>query len=241
MWEDWYLSLNDNGRPKYPTINKFAKAHAKNDKQYAFMRYYLGPASTEPPLAEFSFVKPLDWEKKRADGGWSNEESIKELHRTVSARLSGLDAMRAVGNSVTLHSVTRAEQLARVIDKEFNFGRLPDNLDYKERMNRLKDYIGLHTKLAAFQEQIVLLYAKCHGINFDDMNGLAALMTASTITANESTKSATRVEKALTQLTEMTLIKNAKFRTPLPPGADKLIEASSSDAEAKPSFKEKIQ
>ena len=239
LWEDWYLSLNPNGRPKYATIQRFARAKAKNEKQLAFLLYYLGQDDPgHGPLAEFKFVSPQNWQKKRDEGGWAGEENIKELHRAVSTRLNGLDALRQVGNNVTLHSVARAEQLAAIIDREFSYGRLPEELDYKERVARLKDYLGLHAKLAEYQEQIVLLYAKCHGINFDDMNGLAALITASAITSGE-TKSASRVEQALSQLTQMTLIKGAKFKTPLPPGSDKIIEAEVSVPQ--PSFKEKIQ
>jgi len=244
MWEDWYLSINPNGRPKYATVHRFAKAKGTNDLQVRFLEYYLGPPlpDGETPIADFAFVQPQCWLAKRETGGWHSDQAIRELHRSISSKMHGLDALREVGNRYGLHSISRAEHLAKTIDAEFSYGRMSEELPYADRVHRMKDYLHLIDRVVLLQQKSINLYARCHGIDLDqlDTEGVASLLSATAIAASESGNgSASRVERAVRQLTEMTLVKSSKFKTPLPPGTETILEGFAD--ELPPDPKKKIQ
>lgn len=226
LWEQWYLDLDTSGRPKYKRIYDFANATGKSPTQRKFLAWYLGP--TEPPnevLAErWPFVKPLDWKKKRETGGWYTDASLKVMTLSIRSRMDALEALREAGNSITLNSVARIEQLAQRLDEAFQGRFFVDGLSMPENYGRARAYLDLHQQLLNLMALAQDLYAKAHGINYADMSGFADLIAASALAAQRSgVKERSKVEVALEQMISMALVKSANYELPLPDDVQKKI------------------
>jgi hypothetical protein len=227
-WEEFYLAIDASGRSKYRSIKQFITAKAANSIQRNFLLWYLGAKSQDDPRsAEYRFAgEPLDWDEKRRTGGWYTHENLQKFSKTIRTRINALDALREAGNGITLNSLARMEQLAQRIDEAFQGQLLLPGLSSADNYARMRTYIDLQGQVLRLIHKAQRIYAEAFGINFDDMSGFANLMAASVSAAQRTgTDVDGSVEHALKQIVTMTMIKSARFKTPLPPEIeDKVVE-----------------
>jgi hypothetical protein len=240
LWEDWYLSVNPQGQFKYKTLRTFIKKVAVSQEQKRFMSWYLGPKQN-PDMEQVNYPYvpdgPVDWVEKRNSGGWFSDKNLVVLGKEITRRVNALDAMRTAGNTFTLHSLARAEQLAQRLDEEFRGSFFLPGLSLSQNSVRAELYVSLHTKLLDYKAKAQDLYAKSHGINFEDMSGLVQLMTASAMATTQAQladgKQPTKQEAAITKFVEMTLAKASRYQLPLPTDIEAKVEEVISIADAK--------
>jgi hypothetical protein len=225
-WEEFYCSVKPSGRPQYPSVYSFATAKAKSEEQRKFMLWYLGPRDEETLKYKFIPTKPLDWEKKRAQGGWSSPEELKNTSRLIKMQMDGLGALREAGNGIILQSFLHLKDVMARLNDAFAGPWMADNLDFKVNVDRIQIYLSLYHQVLGLQRMAEDQYAKALGINFEDMKGLGDLMLASAMVAQRNgSEQKTRVEKVVDQLVQMTLLKSHNYDMPLPEGMkDKVVE-----------------
>lgn len=229
-WEEFYLALGPSGLPKYRTVEQFASAHSRTEKQRQFIVWYIGPKQVpDPDAGKYPFIKtePMDWKEKRATGGWYNDRYLKTITQTIRTRMTALDALREAGNSFTLNSVARMEQLAQRLDEAFQGQFFLPELSHGDNLGRARAYIDLHGQLLGLLRQAQEMYAKAHGVNYDDMSGFANLIAASAMAAQQQgDPTQSRVSSAVEKLVNMTLLKSARFNLPLPEAAEQVLETT---------------
>jgi hypothetical protein len=225
-WEEFYCSVRSSGRPQYPSVYSFANAKAKSEEQKKFMLWYLGPRDEETQKYKFIPTKALDWEKKRAQGGWSSPEELKNTSRLIKMQMDGLGALREAGNGVILQSFLHLKDVMARLNEAFSGPWMAENLDFKVNVERIRTYLSLYQQVLLLQRMAEDQYAKALGINFEDMKGLGDLMLASAMVAQRNgSEQKTRVEKVVDQLVQMTLLKSHNYDMPLPEGMkDKVVE-----------------
>ena len=76
------------------------------------------------------------------------------------------------------------------------------------------------------------LYAKSHGVNFEDMQGLTVLMQAATMSA-AGAEGTDRGRQALSAVVEMALRKGQKYDLELPPGAVEVMTEATTRVDKK--------
>lgn len=225
LWEDWYLSLDEGGDYKYKTIYQFAKHHGESQAQRSFLLWYLGPPVDKEEQNEFgryTFIDgPVDWMKKRQDGGWFTGENVKKLSKELKRRFNVLDKMSAIGDTIGVEFLERAQAIASQLDNEFK-GSL---LKYP---GRTKLYLQLQDDVLAYYAKAQKLYCESLGVNLEDMSGLVHLMTAAaqqaTTRANTNgIQAPSREQAALRSFVEMTMTKAARYQLPMPADAEATI------------------
>lgn len=219
LWQDFFVSIDSSGRPKYKSARHFARHLAENDKQREFLTWLFGPAKDSDPQMDllYPFAKPLDFDYKRETGGWYTEENLRTHSKAIREELNALEALRAAGNGITLNSLSRMENMARQLDKDFGGRFMVDGLSMKENMVRARFYVMLQERLLKMIGYAQDIYAKSHGINFQDMSGFERLLAANAITtAAVNTASNSRVSKVLNTIVEMALEKAVTHGLPLP-------------------------
>lgn len=236
-WEEWYLGVDEKtGKKKYTTIFQFASAKSHSREQRKFLEWYLGPVQKDGVVYDkektyCSFAgTPVDWAEKKKNNGWFTDTNLKLFGKEITRRMNALDALREAGNSLTLHSLVRAENLAQQIDVAFQGTMFLPDLPLHENINRANAYVNLQRDVLALKEKAQELYAKCHGVNFNDMHGLVELMTATTMAASiEAAKTGrtfTKEEAAVSSLVKMVVAKAGRYNLPLPEGAEgQIIDA----------------
>lgn len=229
MWQEFFVCVDHAGRPKYRTSKQLAKAYSKNEKQLEFLTWLLGAPNEHDPLnKEFYFCEPLDYDTKRKTGGWFTEETIRAHSKQIRGELNALTALRLAGDGITINSLSRMEKLAAQLDQDFSGRFFMDGLSWKENMMRARMYVSLHEKLLQMIGYAQDIYAKSHGINFQDMSGFERLLTAQALVAATSrTVTESRAGKVLEKLVEMGLEKAAQHRFPLPVDVEAEIVKSS--------------
>lgn len=241
-WEEWALSVDEEGKPKYKTIRSFAKSHTKTFKQRKLIEWYLGrvdPEHTEYRMYSWISTGPVDWAEKRRTGGWCTPASMRVFNEDIERRLLGLDAMRAAGNRYTLNSWCRAEQLCTEIDKFFMQPWLP-GLSYEQNVARMNTYMAMQEKALVLKEKAQDMYAKCHGIDFSDLQGVVQLMQSAVTTQLQTGGTElTADKKAIKSLVEMVVSKAHRYQLPLPEGAEQTIIEATAEVEDMPKSKKK--
>jgi hypothetical protein len=223
LWTDFYVSIAPSGRPKYASAKHFARLTATNPQQREFLTWLFGPGNPEQNK-EFSFAQPLDFEKKRADDGWFNEANLKAHSKDIRQQINALEALRTAGNGITINSLARMEGLARKLDEDFGGRFFVEGLTSKENFARARLYLAMHDKLLKMIGFAQDIYAKSHGINFQDMSGFERLLAAQALAlAGQQQTKSTRAEKMLDNLVQMVLEKGVKHKLPLPEDVDKVI------------------
>lgn len=227
-WEDFYLRINESGLPLYKSVRHFAHRRAKSPEQKEFLIWVLGPQKDlDSNIAKWPFAKPMDWDTKRDSGGWFGKESIKGLASTIRAKRDALESLREAGELTTLPMLVRLEQLAQQVDKAFSGSIFVEGLSISANYARANHYLGLLNKIINMKAKADDMYARAHGVNFDDMDGLSRLLAASMqsrIQESGKTPEQTRYESTMTALNEMMLKKAAKFDFELPKDAAKVLE-----------------
>lgn len=223
LWEEWYLSIKADGSFKYRTLRDFIAGHSKNKAQRLFMKWYLGPDHDGENDCPYGLaIRPLGWLEKRRSGGWFTPDNLQKFSREINRRVNALDALREAG-AITVHSLVRAENMAQQIDRAFGGAMFSEELDFTQNIHRADWYIKLQSKVLGLKARAQDLFAKSHGVNFDDMSGLVALMTASALTAQTKDSAQSREEAALTAVVRMAMAKSAQFKLDLPPGSVEVI------------------
>ncbi len=249
MWKQWYLAVDGENAPKYRTIRSFAKAQAESKEQKQFLLWYLGPLP-EPGVPDLEATKypfistgPVDWVEKRNSGGWFTDKSLKAFGMEITRRMNALDALREAGK-ITLNSLVRAEQLAQRLDEAFNGTFFIPGMTFDGNARRAELYLSLHDRILTMKGRAQDLYAKSHGVNFDDMSGLQALMQASALAATIREAEGHELnpaQSAIKAFVQMTLAKAARYDLPLPEGAGAhIIDVVNQDKE-KADKKKKLQ
>lgn len=233
LWEDFFDSVNSNGTRKWKSAKQLANSLGKTQAQKDFLIWVLGPDDDSHPSHKERFpqITPLDFDKKRDEGGWFTEASLKKHAGVIKKNLTALEALKMVGEEVTVHSLSRMENLARTIDKEFAGKLFVDGLDWKENKERAQLYVSLHLRVLNMIDQAQDIYAKSHGINFSDMSGFEKLLTAQALAinatlANQTSAHESRQSRLLNGLITMTLEKAAERGLPLPKDVSNVIEMS---------------
>lgn len=247
MWEEWYLGVDSSGTPKYPTLNSFINAKAESKEQAEFLWYYLGPKDKESEAIAHKYTfapEPVDWVAKRKSGGWFTDKNIRAISVDVTRRMNALEKLQEAGDKVTLISLVRAGQLAQKIDEDFKGVLFLPGLSFGANEARARLYIELHEKVLNLQAKAQDLFAKSHGINFDDMAGLEHLYVATAMAAQQRAIEGgvieTKDQKVLKAFAEMTLLKHQRYQLPLPADAEeKIVEALTDDDE--PIRRKKVQ
>jgi hypothetical protein len=168
LWEDFYLTLNENGLYKWRTVQQLANRHGKTMEQRRFLNYFLGADTYDQDLyAKYPFCKPQDWVKKRETGGWYSDESVKQAVKLVRSQQDALGAIREAGLELTLPALIKLSRLSKQIDEAFEHRPFLDP-SKPENIARAKQYFDLQDRAFDLYERYTDLLAKQHGINFQD-------------------------------------------------------------------------
>lgn len=235
MWSDWFLAVNEDGKRKYKTLQTFAREKAESQQQFSFLLWYLGPQpidkDDDPQASKYPFITdgPVDWAKRRRENGWYTPKNLYKFTEEIRRRDNVLEAMQEAGRTVTLGSIARAEKLAQRIDQFFQGEPLLEELSFSENKRRAEFYLALQKDVMGLQERAFTLFAKSHGVNFEDMSGLVHLMTATAMAASvkqSEGKELTREQAAVKSIVEMTLAKSSRYQLPMPKGTEaSIVEA----------------
>jgi hypothetical protein len=221
LWQEFYLGLKPSGTPKYQSIYSFVNQQPHwTPIQKDFMHWLLGPPEPvdEAMVIKYgSWYEPQNWDQKKADGGWYSEKALREYGKSVRDKIDALESLRAAGNGVVVNSVMRVERLMQQLDKEFAGHFFADKLSAKANAERATLYVRLHKQLLDMLDHAQDIYAKSHGINFNDMTGFERLLAAQLITRNADAN-VDNGRKVLEKLIDMTLEKSVKYDTPMPEG-----------------------
>lgn len=238
-WDTWYAATNKDGGPKYKNLRDLVKVIASNDAQRVFTAWFLGPQQDDGEASPYKWCSPgpQDWSKRRREGGWFTDASIKGLGREICRRMTALEALREAGNGVTLNSLVRAEQLAQELDRSFNGRMFLTDLTFDQNMRRAREYVALHKEILSMKAQAQDLYAKSHGVNFEDMSGLTVLLQAASQSGGNIDAGNNRNQAALSAVVEMALAKSKMYDLELPAGAVEVM----SDAAVKSDRKKGVQ
>jgi hypothetical protein len=229
MWEDWYLSLDEGGNYKYKSIYAFAKAKGESQEQRSFLLWYLGPppeSSIEQEQGKkYTFVDgPQDWMAKRVEGGWFTKDNARSLRKELTRRFNVLEKMSAVGDSIGVSFMERAQILAARLDTEFRGSLLRNPAGAKV-------YLDLQERVMDYYTRAQKLYFESLGVNLDDMSGLMTLMTAAAqsgamLGAAVEKDRPTKEQAALRAFLDMTVQKAARWQLPMPEDAEaKIVDA----------------
>lgn len=221
LWQEFYLALKPNGSLLWQTVRSFiTKYPGWSAVQRDFMYWLLGP---ETPIDDDmvrvygSWYEPQNWDEKRRTGGWYSEEAIRDYSKSIRDKIDALDSLRAVGNGVTVNALVRVERLMQQLDKEFGGRFFIESLTPKANAERATLYVRLQKQLLDMLDQAQEIYAKSHGISFNDMSGFEKLLAAQLMTRNVEVKQ-DNGRKVMEKLIEMTLEKSVKYDTPMPEG-----------------------
>lgn len=223
LWEEFQNTVDASGRLRFKTSRQLALKIGVNDKQKEFLTWLLGPGDAQGNLL-YPFAKPVDFDGKRAQGGWFSEDKLRAQSKAICREINALEAMRAAGNGIIVNSLARMESLSRRLDEEFGGSFFADGLSAKENRERALLYVQLHERLLLMLGRAQDLYAKSHGINFADMSGFERLIAAQAmIAASSSGMRESRVGKVLKQIVEAALDKSVKYAIPLPADVEQCI------------------
>jgi len=230
LWQEFYVSIGPSGRPKYRSSRQFARNLGKNEKQIEFLTWLFGEKGADPAAdKEYRFAEPLEFDRKRDTGGWYTHDSLKAHVKDITKEINALEALRAAGNGVTVYSLERWETLARQLDEDFGGRFFVDGLSMRDNIIRARAYIGLHKKILDGISEAQDIYAKSHGINFQDMSGFERLLAAQAMTlaaSNQNASNNSAVEKLLRGLVAMTVEKGVKHGFELPADVNKVVTMS---------------
>jgi hypothetical protein len=224
LWTDFYVSIAPSGRPKYASARQFGRSIGENEKQKEFLAWIFGPALEANVASPYPFARPLEFDKKRDTGGWFSEDNLKEYSKDIRQQINALDALRSVGNGITVHSLARMEHLAQRLDEDFGGRFFVDGLSSKENLARAHAYLLMHEKLLHMIGEAQDIYAKSHGINFQDMSGFERLIAAQAMMlAAGSEAKTTRAGRVMDKIVEMVLEKSTKHGLQLPAEVEKVV------------------
>lgn len=231
LWEDFYLGIDSDGRPKYRTLHQFVEDKAESPTQIAFMMEHLGPKNDSDEPLRWTFAgAPQDWSKKRADGGWAAQHTTREAFQNIKHSTNVLQKIAQVGDRVHLSMVERWDNLVqKLLEQSKGVLFLPD-LSYKENVARAHDIINLMSRCQEGLKGATDAYMRSQGVNMDDIQGLVALMASplvsSTARALEAQGGLDKgIDPVTLQLTKMVMGKVARFKLPMTNDMeDKIVE-----------------
>jgi hypothetical protein len=232
LWEEFYLELNQNGFPKYQTLHQFAKEKARNNLQYNFLMWYLGPDTVnvmgEKDGGAWSFVDgPQHWLERRQNKGWVNKQSEEKYAALVASKIGALDKLEEVGSQVLFKNMQKALHMSDMIDEQFSPGIMLPNFNDRRNADRARLYLELQAKAHKLAIMNFEAYASSLGINVNQMDGLTQMLAGALIgkmTSTEEKKDG--VQSVLKSIVESAMMKSHTYGLPLPDDINKkLIEA----------------
>jgi hypothetical protein len=247
LWEEFYLSLDEHGGYKYKTVKAFARAKAINNEQRLFLEWWLGPSRDssldvkDDPLRKKYFVTgsgPQDWAERRETKGWYTTKNLKSATESITKRVNAIEKLSAAGDYTHINAVCRIEHLMSEVDKAFKGQVFVDGLPFEINQKRANTYFALQDRLLNMMKKAQEIYARSHGINFDDMQGFSHIIAASlSISASSQGNQKSGVETMLESLMKMTLAKSQKHQLALPEDMTKKII----DVQVEKENKKKVQ
>lgn len=236
MWQGFYSEVNANNTRLYRSVNGFVKKGWKsfwdaelNEKQTEFLIWYLGSATPvdEEKVKEYPWASPQDWEKRREDGGWYSNASLRAYSQGVRQKMNALEALQEVGNGITINAVARVAKMMEQLDRDMNGSFFAEGLSYDQNKERARMYVELQGNLLNMLDKAQDIYAKAHGINFHDMSGFEQFMSAAALLRSSTTGGVQQSngDKVLGRIIEMTLEKSANHGIPIPEEMKKTVVA----------------
>lgn len=217
LWQDFYYAVKANGMRKYKHSQAFVVMQGWTYEQEQFMTWLLGGEDNDAMTQKYPNCAPQNWDEKRDSGGWYSEKALKEYGKSVRDKIDALESLRAAGNHVIINSLVRVERLMQQLDNDMGGKLFLPELGAKANAERATLYVNLHAKLINMLNQANDIYAKSHGINYNDMSGFESLIAAQLLTrAPEKTQDKGR--QVLEKILDMTLEKSVKYDTPMPDG-----------------------
>lgn len=245
-WEEWYLTVGDDGYARYKSVRQFARAKAKNEEQKKFLVWYLGPKPKEGEVDElaavYRFVEPQEWYHKRETGGWCTEAAIQQATKEFKTKLNAIEKLNEVGDKYSVRFLYRIEMLAQRLDQAFLGKLMLPGVPWVDNVARSEAYLKLLAKLQGMHSNAVITVARTLGVNFDNMEGLTHLIEASRL-AQQSQQNETqnRLANTIESLVQMHMIKAERYGTPLAePIKNMLLEAKAEKLEEKTKVKKGV-
>lgn len=209
-WEAFIGDCNENGTPRYPTVWSFISAKAKDKWKRDFLWWILGPIGSSE---EYKGYDQFDWEAKKEKGFWYNTTNASKLQSEVKAHANALDSLREVGK-VNVKFISRLENLANEIDREYSGRLFLPNLTQKENTLRANTYTRLLNELYSMMEKAQIMFGRTQGMDLERLDHFFAMFGKGmgTAAANIGLTSAKTIEGEVTEVnaasTAMTLIAN---------------------------------
>ena len=218
-WSEWYLSVDEKNRFFYKQIKNFIDTKSQSAEQRDFLHWYLGAESSaeeDPRYAKYAYIAPapVGWTKKRSEGGWFHDVSLRAFGSEIVRRTNALDALREAGNKIGLHFMIRAGKMAQLVDEFFHGNPFASGKELNENMKRFQMYMEAQKSVQQYYAKAQELYAKSHGVNFDDMSGLVKILEATTVaSANALTdgKALTPTQTACMSFVEVLMAKAGRY------------------------------
>ena len=252
-WNDWFLSVNEKNQYLYKRITNFIDAKAESIEQRDFLHWYLGPESS--PEQDDRYVKyanvassPVGWTKKRAEGGWFHDVGLRAFGNDIIRRTNALDALREAGNKIGVYFMVRAGKMAQTVDEFFHGNPFVPGMSLAENMNRFQQYMAAQEAIQKYYAKAQDLYAKSHGVNFEDMAGLVKIMEAAALSATQKSAieghTQTPMQVAVSRFVEVAMAKAGKYPAVaqlLPGDVIDAVAESVEDAQVADKDKKKVQ
>lgn len=233
LWEEWYLGMDESGKPKYRNLRQFVNAVAEGPVQKKFLMWYLGPPTqkNDPTYSRYyTFVKagPVDWMRRRDEGGWFTDANLARASIEITKRMNAYERMAAAGMKYMLFDFERAERYSRTIDKYIRGEIMVPGLSLDANVGRAKSIVALQQQIGEFKANILRTFALSQGLNFEDMSGLLQIVQATAAMAQQQLDSGqveSKEQNFLKAFAAMTVRKATKYDKPLP----KELEAAAID------------
>ena len=249
-WKEFDLSVDDKNRPIYKNVRGFVEEKAESQEQREFLFWYLGPPDDQNPKNQkYAHIAPasVGWMDKRSNGGWFHEKGKRALKAEVTKRITALDALRESGNRYCIHFLLRADELAQRIDEFFHGSPCIPGLSFDANLYRAQEYIKLQASLLRYYEKAQELYAKSHGIVFDDLAGLVKLMEAQAMSAAAADikgEHKTPLQAAVQEFVQVAMAKASRYPNVaglLPGDVVEAVATAAVEAEQEEKERKKVQ
>jgi hypothetical protein len=227
-WGEFYKTVGPDGLPLYRTVRKYVQLKATSSLQKDFLYFYLGSKDTDQELYQkYTPFTPQDWDEKREMG---MSRAITEVSKQFQSKQNALEALREAGHGVTLRAFYSLNLLNEKLDKTFAGELFVPGKTEADNYKRAHEYVDLKAKMLHMIGEAQEYVARSLGINFDNMEGFASLLSASVANQAASTAAANKLSNVLDELHTMVLLKKQAYpnHIDLPVEIEsKLIEASS--------------
>jgi hypothetical protein len=221
LWESFSTDCNENGTLKYATVWSFVKAKTKESWKQKFLYWILGPIGTSD---EYKKYDQFDFDKRRENGHWYNSANASKLANEVKKHNNALESLREVGK-VNISFISRLENLAKEIDREYSGRLFLPNLSAKENTLRAANYTQLLDRLQQMMGQAQIMYGRTQGMDLERLDQFFAMFgqgmgqaaaQMGLASGGKIIEGQTPASAAITKIADMIAQKAANFELELP-------------------------